>query len=82
MDSGLNRNASNKWLSVPLIATVTRILCRELTLPNEYLRQENKILKSEINTRISFNEDERVTQGHIFNYQLSGEENFEGQSML
>jgi len=32
-----------------------------LTLQNEYLRQENKILKSKIKTRISFNDDERRT---------------------
>jgi hypothetical protein len=61
MDNTLNENASGKWLNVPLIATVTRLLCRELTLQNEYLRQENKILKSKIKTRISFNDDERRT---------------------
>jgi len=56
-----NEDPSNKWLSVPLIATVTRLLCRELTLQNEYLRQENKILKSKIEKRISFTDDERRT---------------------
>lgn len=61
MDNIPNENASGKWLNVPLIATVTRLLCRELTLQNEYLRQENKILKSKIKTRISFNNDERRT---------------------
>ena len=61
MDNMLNENASNKWLSVPLIATVTRIPCRELTLQNEYLRQENRILKSKMKTRISFTNDERRT---------------------
>ncbi|MFB0554756.1 MAG: hypothetical protein ACETWQ_15745 [Phycisphaerae bacterium] len=35
-----------KWLGLPVIATIVRILCRELTLQNEYLRLENKILKS------------------------------------
>ena len=54
-------NPGNKWLSVPLIATITRLLCRELTLQNEYLRQENKILKSKINKRIVFTDDERRT---------------------
>jgi len=38
---------------------VTRLLCRELTLQNEYLRQENKILKSKINKRINFTDEER-----------------------
>ena len=56
-----NENPSNKWLSVPLISTVTRLLCKELTLQNEYLRQENKILKSKLKTRLSFTNDERRT---------------------
>ncbi len=54
-----NKNPGNKWLSVPLIATITRLLCRELTLQNEYLLQENRILKSKINKRLSFTDDER-----------------------
>jgi hypothetical protein len=29
------------WVGVPVIATVARLLCRELTLQNEYLRLEN-----------------------------------------
>jgi putative transposase len=49
----------NKWLSVPIIATITRLLCRELTLQNEYLQLENKILKSKVNKRIVFTDDER-----------------------
>ncbi len=59
MENTLNETPSNRWLSVPLIATVTRLLCRELTLENEYLRHENKILKSKINKRIVFTDDER-----------------------
>jgi hypothetical protein len=59
MDNMLNENRSSKWLSIPLIATVARILCRELTLQNEYLKQENKIYKSKINKRINFTDDER-----------------------
>lgn len=43
------------------MATITRLLCRELTLQNEYLRQENKILKSKINKRLSFTDEERRT---------------------
>ena len=57
----MNQKAANKWLSVPIIATVTRLLCRELTLQNEYLLRENKILKSKINKRIVFTDDERRT---------------------
>jgi hypothetical protein len=44
----------NKWLSVPIIAAITRLLCRELTLQNEYLRAENKILKSKIGRGVDF----------------------------
>ena len=61
MDKMSNENPISKWLSVPLIATVARLLCRELTLQNEYLRRENKILKSKINKRINFTNDERRT---------------------
>ncbi|MEN6385764.1 MAG: integrase core domain-containing protein, partial [Phycisphaerales bacterium] len=53
-------NAS-KWINVPIIATIARLLCRELTLQNEYLRTENKILKSKIQKRINFTDDERRT---------------------
>ena len=61
MKATSNMNPGNKWLSVPLIATITRLLCKELTLQNEYLRQENKILKSKIKNRIVFTDDERRT---------------------
>ena len=59
MENTLNEIPSNKWLSVPLIATITRLLCRELTLQNEYFQLENKILKSKLNKRITFTDDER-----------------------
>ena len=61
MENMSNENPSSKWLGVPLIATVARLLCRELTLQNEYLRRENKVLKSKINKRINFTDDERRT---------------------
>jgi len=47
------------WAGLPLIATVARLLCRELTLQNEYLRLENRILKSKIRGRLRFTDDER-----------------------
>jgi len=47
------------WAGLPLVATVARLLCRELTLQNEYLRQENKVLRSKIEGRIRFNDEER-----------------------
>jgi putative transposase len=49
------------WLSLPIIVTITRLLCRELTLQNEYLKTENKILKSKIKNRLVFTDDERRT---------------------
>ena len=61
MENSTNQSTANKWLSVPIIATITRLLCQELTLQNEYLRQENKILKSKIKKRIVFTDDERRT---------------------
>jgi putative transposase len=61
MENSTNQEPANKWLSVPIIATITRLLCCELTLQNEYLRQENKILKSKIKKRIVFIDDERQT---------------------
>ena len=48
MDNTATQKAANKWLSVPIIASITQLLCRELTLQNEYLRQENELLKSKI----------------------------------
>ncbi|MFA5027795.1 MAG: integrase core domain-containing protein [Candidatus Methylomirabilota bacterium] len=47
------------WAGLPLIATIARLLCRELTLQNEYLRQENKVLRSKIKGRIRFDDEER-----------------------
>jgi hypothetical protein len=35
MENISEENPGNKWLSVPLIATITRLLCRELTLQND-----------------------------------------------
>ena len=61
MDNTVNQKAANKWLSVPIVATITRLLCRKLTLHNEYLRQENKALKSKITKHIIFTDDERRT---------------------
>ncbi|WP_146683213.1 hypothetical protein [Limihaloglobus sulfuriphilus] len=59
MEDFNNTTISKKWLTIPVIATITRLLCREFTLQNEYLRLENKILKSRIKKRIIFNDDER-----------------------
>ena len=61
MEKSSDQTVANKWLSIPIIATITRLLCRELTLQNEYLRKENKLLKSKIKKRIVFTDDERRT---------------------
>ena len=59
MENTTNKTHAHKWLNVPIIATITRLLCRELTLQNEYLREENKILRSRVSKRITFTDDER-----------------------
>ena len=61
MENTTNQTTANKWFNVPIIAIITRLLCRELTLQNEYLRTENKILKSKIKKRLSFTDDEGRT---------------------
>jgi hypothetical protein len=49
------------WLSLPIIATVSRLLCRELTLQVEYLQAENRILRSKVKNRVVYTEVERRT---------------------
>ncbi len=57
MQEGANRRFN--WAGLPLIATIARLLCREQTLQNEYLRAENKVLRSKVKGRIRFNDEER-----------------------
>ena len=59
MDPEMPSTQPAKWLGLPVIATIARLLCRELTLQNEYLRLENNILISKIEGRIAFTDDER-----------------------
>jgi hypothetical protein len=47
------------WAGLPVIAIVARLLCRELTLQNEYLRLENRTLKDKIPGRVQFTDEER-----------------------
>jgi len=61
METTTYQTSAIKWINVPIIAIITWLLCRELTLQNEYLRQENKILKSKIQKQLSFTDDERRT---------------------
>jgi putative transposase len=51
----------NSWLRVPIIAAITMLLRRELTLQNEYLRAENKILRSKIGKGVDFTDKDRRT---------------------
>lgn len=53
------------WAGLPIIATVARLLCRELTLQNEFLRPENRILKEKVSGRIWFTEEERRPPAHV-----------------
>ena len=46
-------------MGLPVTATVARLLCRELTLQNEYLRLENRILREKIPGRLRFADEER-----------------------
>jgi putative transposase len=56
----MGRNGSN-WLGLPVITVVARLLCRELTLANEYLRLENRLLKEKAQAagRLRFTDEER-----------------------
>jgi len=57
MEMGTARRVN--WAALPLIATLARLLCRELALQNEYLCLENRILKGKIDGRICFTDEER-----------------------
>jgi len=59
MDEKTVSEAPARWLGPPVISTVARLLCRQLTLQNEYLRLENKVLKSKVQGRVRFTDDER-----------------------
>ena len=47
------------WAGLPVIATVARLLCRELTLQNEYLRLESRLLREKVPGRLRFTDEER-----------------------
>jgi putative transposase len=59
MEHGAERGMD--WAALPVIATVARLLCRELTLQNEYLRLENRVLKEKVSGRIHFTDEERYS---------------------
>jgi transposase len=47
------------WASLPLVATIARLLCKELTLQVEYLRTEVEVLRSKVPGRLRFTDGER-----------------------
>jgi len=49
-----SRNSAN-----PLIAKVQRLFSRDLALENDYLRQENKILRRKLGSRVPLTEADR-----------------------
>ena len=51
----------SNWARLPLIATVARVLCREVTLENEYLRVQCEVVRSKVPGRIRFTDQERNT---------------------
>ncbi|MFC1805406.1 integrase core domain-containing protein [Planctomycetota bacterium] len=55
------RDASRRfnWARLPLIATIARVLCREVTLENEYLRVQYEVVRSKVPGRIRFTDEER-----------------------
>jgi putative transposase len=55
----INAGRGVDWAGLPVIAIVARLLCRELTLQNEYLRLENRTLKEKIPGRLQFTDEER-----------------------
>ena len=57
---GLPYRHEVNWLGLPVVATVARLLCRELTLQNEYLRVENEVLREQLKGkggRLRFTDD-------------------------
>jgi len=47
------------WTGLPVIATVARLLCREVTLQKEYLHLENRMLRDKLPGRLHFTDQER-----------------------
>ena len=47
------------WASLPLVATISRLLCKEQTLQVAYLRKEVAFLRSKVPGRLRFTDEER-----------------------
>jgi len=48
-----------RWASLPLVARIARLLCKEQTLQVEYLREEVEVLRSRVPSRLRFTDEER-----------------------
>src|ERR1035437_1853131 len=53
----MNRNSQHS--ANPLIAKVQQLFSRDLALENDYLRQENQILRSKLGPRVPLTEADR-----------------------
>jgi hypothetical protein len=53
----MNRNSQHS--ANPLIAKVQQLFSRDLAIENDYLRQENKILRSKLGIRVPLTEADR-----------------------
>ena len=52
-------NSSSRNSANPLIAKIAQLFSRDLALENDYLRQENKILRSKLGARVPLTESDR-----------------------
>jgi len=52
-------NSSSQNSANPLIAKVQQLFSRDLVLENDYLRQENRILRSKLGARVPLTETDR-----------------------
>ena len=51
-------NSSSQNSANPLIVKIQQLFSRDLALENDYLRQENKILRSKFGPRVTFDRGE------------------------
>jgi hypothetical protein len=52
-------NSSSRNSANPLVARVHQLFSHDLALENDYLRQENRILRSKFGTRVPLTEADR-----------------------
>ena len=59
MEESTSAQKQPEWLEQPLMMTVAKLHCKDLVLENEYLRVENRILRSKLPQRLPFTDDDR-----------------------